>query len=336
MSKYNILITGTGGCGVGEGLYKSLKPLKDYNVFSCNSSDNSLYLFDDPTTSFIVPPASHHDYCKCLINICKTHQISVVLPGSEQELVVLVNNRNLFSLEGVVIFANTAEVINTYDNKWETFVSLKALNVKTPDTTIDIDDKSFFMRNSYPIIVKPIYGNASKNVFIVETKEELKCISAYLGFKKIDFVIQEYVGSAKEEYTISVLSDLSGNFLGSIVLKRILAGGFSQYIECESFDELDRIAQQVAKSVNSKGPLNIQCRIMNGELYVFEINPRFSGTSPFRALLGFNEADILFKKMFLDVNVFNRDKIQTGSFGVRGFQEKVYLKSIKSQLQINS
>ena len=328
----NILITGTGGCGVGEGLYKSLEPLEKYNIFSCNSGDNSLCLFDKLNKSFVVPLANEENYISIILKLCKEHNIETIIPGSEQELVVLVQNRSFFSKEGILIYANTFDVINTFDNKWETFVHLNSLGIKTPDTTLDIEDRIFFNRNTYPLIIKPIYGNASKNVFIIDSGEELKCISDYLKLKKIPYVIQEYVGSEDEEYTISVLSDLSGQYLGSIVLKRVLAGGFSQFVECESFDELDKIAKQIALSIDSKGPLNIQCRMMNDELYVFEINPRFSGTSPFRTLFGFNEADVLFTKMNENINTFDKSKILVDSFGVRGFQEKIYNNKVKSKV----
>ncbi len=320
----NILITGTGGCGVGEGIYKSLKPLKRYNVFACNNSDNSLYLFDELEKSFIVPNADHEHYSNILIEICQKHNIQTIIPGSEQELVVLVNNREQFSNKDITIFANTSDVIKIFDNKWETFLKLKSLNINTPNTTLDVCDEKFFENNSFPLIIKPVYGNASKNVFVINSKEELKCISDYLNLKKISFVIQEHVGTANEEYTISVLSDLSGKYLGSIILKRILTGGFSQFVECERFEKLDQIAKKIAISINSKGPLNIQCRMQNGLLYVFEINPRFSGTSPFRTLLGFNEVDILYRKVYENINIFNENNILVGSFGVRGFQEKIY------------
>lgn len=329
MSKYNVLITGTGGCGVGEGLYKSLMNIDKYTIFTCNSSNNSLFIFDLPERSFIVHKANDENYCEVILEICKNNNIKVIIPGSEHELVVLVENRELFEEEGITIFANTNDVIKTFDSKWETFLSLKRLGIKTPDTTLNINDHEFFERNSFPVILKPIYGNGSKNIFVIESREELDCMAKYLDIKGVDFVVQQYIGNAEEEYTISVLSDLDGNYLGSIVFKRLLASGFSQFIECESFDELDLTAQQIAKLVHSKGPLNIQCRLVNGVLYVFEINPRFSGTSPFRALLGFNEIDILFGKMFEGANNFDKSKIQVGSFGVRGFQEKVYRKEIQ-------
>ena len=78
----NILITGTGGCGVGEGLYKSLEPLEKYNIFSCNSGDNSLCLFDKLNKSFVVPLANDENYISIILKLCKEHNIETIIPGS--------------------------------------------------------------------------------------------------------------------------------------------------------------------------------------------------------------------------------------------------------------
>ena len=332
MLKTNILITGTGGCGVGEGVYKSLCQFEEYRLFSCNSSDNSLFLFNNAEDSFIVPVATTENYYKTIVNICRQHQINVIIPGSEHELLVLVNHRETFRKNGITILANTNTVINTFNNKWETFVALKSQSIKTPDSTLDIKDGDFFKRNSFPLVIKPVVGNASKNVFVVNHKAELECIANYLIMKNVPFVVQEHIGSADEEYTISVLSDFSGNYIGSIVFKRILAGGFSQYIECEKFPELDDIAQNIASKVNSKGPLNIQCRIMNGELYVFEINPRFSGTTSLRAMVGYNEPDVLLRRHLFQEEIPSHFRYDTG-FITRGLSETAISPEMTSRVQ---
>jgi len=41
--------------------------------------------------------------------------------------------------------------------------------------------------------------------------------------------------------------------------------------------------------------VNVQCRLVDGEVVVFEINPRFSGTTSLRAMVGYNEPDVLFR-----------------------------------------
>ena len=59
------------------------------------------------------------------------------------------------------------------------------------------------------------------------------------------------------------------------------------------FPELSREAETIATALGSNGPLNIQGRWDGVHFLPFEINPRFSGTTPIRAMAGFNEPEIL-------------------------------------------
>jgi carbamoyl-phosphate synthase large subunit len=77
-----------------------------------------------------------------------------------------------------------------------------------------------------------------------------------------------------------------------------ISSGISQG-ELGRFPEVARTCEQIAMDLGARGPMNIQCRFMDGAVLVFEINPRFSGTASARALAGFNEPDILFRKHVL-------------------------------------
>jgi carbamoyl-phosphate synthase large subunit len=56
--------------------------------------------------------------------------------------------------------------------------------------------------------------------------------------------------------------------------------------------------RQWSEKLNPLGPANFQFRInRNNEPTVFEINGRFSGTTPLRALVGFNEVEMVLHKM---------------------------------------
>ncbi len=56
-------------------------------------------------------------------------------------------------------------------------------------------------------------------------------------------------------------------------------------------ENLNMQAQEIAKKLDSKGPLNIQCKIVDNKIIPFEINPRLSGTTFIRALAGYNEPE---------------------------------------------
>ena len=135
----------------------------------------------------------------------------------------------------------------------------------------------------------------------------------------IDIVAQQYVGKHSDEYTIGVSSNQSSEILGSIVVKRhitnaltthnkvkhknnlyVISSGVSQGQVCHK-KNLQKQAENIAKLIKSEGPLNIQCREVNGELLLLEINPRLSGTTSLRAIAGYNEPGLLIKSKLLNL-----------------------------------
>lgn len=171
----------------------------------------------------------------------------------------------------------------------------------------------------FPIIVKPFRASGgSRDVFIAQSPEELLGLSSYLPHR--DFLIQEYVGRPENEYTVGVLHDLDGEFVNSIAMRRLLSTGLNVRTSVTNetnrhdlgpslvvssgvshgyvgeFREVTETCEAIARSLKSVGPLNIQCRLVGTDVYVFEINPRFSGTTSIRALMGFNEPDLLIRR----------------------------------------
>ncbi|HEU5487979.1 MAG TPA: ATP-grasp domain-containing protein, partial [Candidatus Nitrosotalea sp.] len=55
------------------------------------------------------------------------------------------------------------------------------------------------------------------------------------------------------------------------------------------------------------GAINIQSKMINGKPKIFEINARFSATSPLRAVAGINEPDIVFRNLILGENIKTRE-----------------------------
>jgi carbamoyl-phosphate synthase large subunit len=62
------------------------------------------------------------------------------------------------------------------------------------------------------------------------------------------------------------------------------------------YDDVIQQCRSVADVFRPQGPVNVQCRFVDGKVRVFEINPRFSGTTSLRAMVGYNEPDVLVRK----------------------------------------
>ena len=77
--------------------------------------------------------------------------------------------------------------------------------------------------------------------------------------------------------------------------------------------------EKLVLKLGMRGPANIQCRLEDNEIKIFEVHPRFSGTSSIRALAGFNEPDILIRNFVLGES-FDRISYQYNVAAIRAFQ----------------
>jgi carbamoyl-phosphate synthase large subunit len=101
----------------------------------------------------------------------------------------------------------------------------------------------------------------------------------------------------------------------------VLSTGYSQGFFVDQPD-VKEYCEHVARVIGAIGPLNIQCRRGEKGVYVFEVHPRFSGSASMRALMGFNEPDILIKN-FLGMEPIKDLNYQTGYAVIRKFANTV-------------
>jgi len=312
--KRNILVTGIGGGGNGEQIIKSLKLSKlDIKIVGTNITSNTMYL-NDVDKFYSVPSANDIKYKESIITVIKNENIDFIFTGSETELLFWSNNRESLKSIGVRHPFNSNEIIELCLNKYNMFRQLELLHINIPkfnkiDQIEDINCVDYF-----PVILKPnTNSGGSSDVYIAFNKIELEMFSRHLLNKNVDVIVQEYLPFNDNEYTIGVSNKDNGEYVGSILLKRDFSSGLSvrnkftkggkKYIissgvsqgEILHSKDIEKQAKRISKALNSVGPLNIQCRYINGELMVMEINPRISGTAALRALAGYNEVEEMIK-----------------------------------------
>ncbi|MBN3038364.1 MAG: ATP-grasp domain-containing protein [Candidatus Omnitrophica bacterium] len=322
--KINVLITGLGGGGNGMQVLKALKLSSLPYYFIGTDIEKLSFGLSLVDKGYVVPLASHEKYLCSLRNIIKKEKVRVLFPGSDPELKTISQNRLTFEKLKVLLPINPAPIISLCMDKYKTMQFLKSKKFNVP--------RSFFIKSLkdtrtvdvFPVVCKPhIASGGSNNVFIAQDRRELRLMAEYLLKYLRGFLVQEYVGSADCEYTVGVLADLQGNMIDSIVLKRNIFPALSSRIKIANrsgraelgkiltissgisqgrigkFREIAKYCEQVAAAIGVRGPLNFQCRVFDGKVYIFEINPRFSGTTSLRAIAGFNEPDILIRKYVL-------------------------------------
>lgn len=318
-----ILVTGCGGGGVGEQILKALDLSNSVkHRFDLVGSDSTAHYKSNQNGWSRIPMehASSPRYKEALLDTCLAMRIDAVIPGSEPELLRLLDFRSELEARGIYLSANHAELVRLCMNKFELNQKLNELGFPVPRSWLLQDENDLEDIDYFPVVIKPNKGGrGSSGVYIVQSKEQLYHAYHFLSLSPgvSDCLVQEYLGDSESEFTIGVLSNQAGEVFGSIGLNRslvralsvrdavknvlnvarhgsklVISSGISQGRVGPYPDQCAQ-AEEIALGLGSTGPLNIQGRFVDGRLHVFEINPRYSGTTFIRALAGLNEPEIL-------------------------------------------
>lgn len=336
-----VMVTAIGGGGHGEQILKALRMAKSnrYRIVGADMNPNcaQFALIDERT---VLPPASAPDYLDELLDACRRFSVQVLFHGCEPELKVFSQNRARIESAGILLPINSAETIDLCMNKYETMRFLREHGFDPPKFWTAFNFSDLDKVDSFPVVLKPsVGGGGSANVHVAQSARELRLYAELIGLKQQggSFVIQEYVGTPDDEYTVGVLHDLDGRFLNSIGLRReiksmlnirlkeanhtgrselgpalVISSGVS-HGEIGPFPEVTRTCESIAQALGARGAINIQCRVVGGKVKVFEINPRFSGTTSIRAIMGYNEPDVLIRKHLFNETITPRFHYHTGT-----------------------
>lgn len=341
MNKIRVMVTGVGGGGNGEQLVKALRMAETpYHLIGADITPLSkgLLMTDEKV---ILPPASDPNYLTVLLEMCDQYQVQALFIGSEPELKQVSSAQDAIREQGVFLPMNTEAVIDTCMDKSKTMAFLKANGFAFPETYTIRKQADFDQIMTYPVVLKPsIGGGGSANTFIAQDKKELDLFGAWMLNIYAEFIVQQYVGDADCEYTVGVLCDMDGGLINSIAVKKNILSALSNRLKIRSryTDELLALSngitqgqignfpavtaqcEEIALKLGARSAINIQLRFVDNKTVVFEINPRFSGTSSFRAMVGYNEPDILIRKYLYNERIETHFSYREGTI-LRGLDE---------------
>jgi len=326
-----VLVTAASGTNTGTQVMHALMMLPDkYRLVVTNMEPNFLGQYQ-VERSHVVPPASASNYLEKILELCRQEKVDYLVPGSEPELKVISAHANQISAASITLLVNSPEVIALCMDKVRTvdflrengfpFARSLTLEIDAGPDNIDQQAMDILKQLSPPLVIKP-YRNSggSKGIHLIQTKAELLAVLSRLYQEDVgSYMLQEYQGSADEEYTVGVMSDPNGNAFSCFVLKRLVNSTLTRLLHIPNrikdrikddyltistgisqgwvgdFPDLRHFCVEVAEALGSTGPLNIQCRKTQQGIMIFEINPRFSGTTSIRALCGHNDPDMIIR-----------------------------------------
>jgi carbamoyl-phosphate synthase large subunit len=291
---HTVLVTAVGG-NVGQGVLKALRAgNRTYRIVGIDMEPLSagFWMTD---VGYAVPRTGAPDFLDRIGHIIGKERIEAVYVCSSSELEFFSSQKDHLERKfGATVLVNPPEVVRIGSDKLATALFLCAAKLPCLQTCLATDNSALeglVVRCGFPLIAKPRLGARSRDVFTVNSLEQLRAVRELVP----DLIVQEFLPAADQEFTASTLSGPDGRVRAIIVLHRDLIQGTTYRTELVEDVKLCATLIEVVEKLGAKGACNVQFRMRDGQPFVFEVNPRFSGTSGIRFRYGFNDAEMSFE-----------------------------------------
>jgi len=293
MTSHRVLITGIGG-NVGQGVLKALRAsAMDFHVVGIDMEALSAG-FSLVDRYYQTPRTGDPAFRKSLESISREESLEAIYVCSPTELEYFATNKEeLQDNLGLSVFVNPPEVVRIGSDKLETANFLRDRGFPFPETFHSSDQEAverLVKQWGFPLIAKPRCGASSHNVFQVNSIKQIVAASDLVP----DLIVQRYLPDEQSEYTAATLSGDDKKVRALVILRRDLLQGTTYRTELIEDQHFDEQVVRIVEALGAVGPCNLQFRVIDGTVYVFEINARFSGTSGIRYLYGFNDCEMIF------------------------------------------
>ncbi len=283
-----ILVTGAGAV-LGQGIIKSLRIAShSYEIVAVDPDPRAVGLYW-ADRAYQVPMASDREYGDVIDSLLQQERPDVLLVGTDVELMHFsLQKERIESSFHVCVIVSPPEVIRIADDKWLTYQFLFSNGFPYPESTLPGDLDDLMCRCTFPLIVKPRIGARAVGVHKVTNEQELRQSLAVVD----NPIIQDYISSPEQEFT-SGITLVEGRVKAVVTMRRDLKDGNTHRAYMQTDSPYNELLAAIATKLGGEGVINFQFRVADNVPKIFEINARFSGTTPFRAYAGYNEVDHL-------------------------------------------
>lgn len=253
----------------------------------CSKTAPALYVADDMV---ILPRVDEKSYISDLIRECKNKQVEMIIPLWEEDLIKISKNKNIIENEGIKCLVSDHRTISLCQDKKKMNEFLKENKYSTIETVENMDEFKKKI-NKFPVIMKKKNGCGSKNIRIVNMKENLE---KYFNSDE-EYIVQPIIKG--KEIGIDIYVDMISHQVVSIFAKEKLLmrnGETNKSISIKDKKLFDFIKQYVER-LNFIGPIDIDLFEIDNKYFIFDVNPRFGG-----GYLHAHECNVKFTEMILN------------------------------------
>ena len=328
------------GSGVGQSVINSIRlsnlPIRTFG-FGTNELAYGLYECDEHviSLSFYDP-----DYINDTIRKCLDRGIELYIPGHDDDAHICAKNIKRFDENGIKVIVAGKDLLDICRDKEAMSNELN----KISNIFVRSFDKKGFIKAykekevKFPVIAKPRDGFASRGIEIINSEDDVVKITDSHIVQELampnssaperNYYLEQLrrgINPQVSEISIQIVADENGGIIGKMISYNKLNNGIP--IEIIPFEdeyiwkEINKIYPKL-KELGLRGPFNLQGRLTDEGLKLFELNARFTGITGLRAFMGFNEVESCIKQ-WLGIRQSDEKLIfNHGRFGIRQTADK--------------
>lgn len=304
------------GSLVGQNILQAIgcrRSLFHLEATNSEAAEPSLADFD---AVHLVPPSSDDTSAlEHLLNERLTQSsCDLVIPCRDAEVLWLARQRSRHPGHENRLLVGEASIAEIFLDKWLSWTFSRDRELPFLPTANLQDDSQVeqLLRDcSFPLLVKPRKGFASRGVWVLTHPDQLMAHR-----HREDAILQPWCGSNEKlagfmtdvqtrglplfhsfedtKHSIQTFITPNAELASTFVTLHRMEQGVSRKVVASSCPEAHALGERVGRvfaAAGWRGPLNIQCHRDNGtgDYRIYEFNGRFTGASAARALLGFDE-----------------------------------------------
>lgn len=285
--KKRLLISGVGG-SLFPYLIKKLE--KKYDLFLIDSDPLVAKLYQNKNI-LIVPLVKENSFEDTIIKIIKQHNIDFYIPLIDEEILKAID---IAKKTGIKALSPSKEFVELSLDKYKLMKKLKEEKISNIKTIIA---KEFKNDIDYPVFLKPNIGRGSRGIRKIANDAELEAYFTLEEYSKDEVLVQPFIGG--EEYTVSVTVNNLNKLIAIVPKLVFIKQGVTKHAKSCKNEQIEKACKKIVQTLKPKGSFNVQLKIYNNEIFIFEINPRYSTTLVLSVESGINE---------IDLNIANCDK----------------------------
>lgn len=295
-SKKKVLILGGGPNRIGQGIefdyccVHASFALRDMGIksimYNCNPEtvstdyDTSDVLYFEPITL---------EYVRSVIEKEKPDGIIVHFGGQTP-----LKLAKILSLLNTNIIGSSAKVIDIAEDREKFAKFVEENNLLQPQNGIAFSKEDAYkvaFKIGFPVLVRPSYVLGGRAMKIVYNEDELKIyMDEALNISQNNPILIDKFLDGAVELDVDALSDGNDIYIAGIMQHIEEAGIHSGDSTCviptvsiseKHLKEIEQVTQIVALKLGVIGLMNIQYAIHHNSVYIIEVNPRASRTTPF-------------------------------------------------------